>query len=68
MGEKELEIFGIILLFPTTGMAALFMKLKLKLVLINDSTSILQNANAMLVERASNLEQKISVLFLTLVI
>lgn len=68
MGEKELEIFRIILSFPTTGMAALFMKLKLKLVLINDSTSILQNANAMLVERASNLEQKISVLFLTLVI
>lgn len=44
MGEEELEILGITLLFPTTGKVVLFMKLKLNS--INDSTSILQNVNA----------------------
>lgn len=43
--KEELDVFGIIL-FPTTGIVALFMKLKLKLLLINDSTNILQNTNA----------------------
>lgn len=47
MEEEDLEIFGSVLLFLTTGIVSLFMKLKLKLVLINDSSSILQNANVM---------------------
>lgn len=46
MEEEDLEIFGSVL-FLTTGIVSLFMKLKLKLVLINDSSSILQNANVM---------------------
>ena len=37
-------MFGIILPFPTTGKIVLFLKLKLKLVLINNSPRILQNA------------------------
>lgn len=44
--EEDLEIFGSAL-FLTTGIVSLFTKLKLKLVLINDSSSILQNANVM---------------------
>lgn len=44
--EEDLEIFGSVL-FLTTGIVSLFMKLKLKLVLINDPSSILQNANVM---------------------
>lgn len=47
MEEEDLEIFGSVLLFLTTGIVSLFMKLKLKLVWINDSSSILQNANVM---------------------
>lgn len=47
MAVEELEMFRIILLFPTTGKIVLFLKLKLKLVLINNSPNILQNGNTM---------------------
>lgn len=46
-GSRGIEMFGIILLFATTGEIVLFLKLKLKLVLINNSPNILQNGNTM---------------------